>query len=647
MPTINLSPLTAEQAAIQRRQKMAEALQQQAQQPLEMPTMAGVQISPLAGLAKVLQGYMGGRAEQQALAEQKQYEADTLSDMAKIYRNINEYETIPGTPAVPEQTTTLVEPNIANQNLVTVAERQAAQKARNPNEPFSPFERQIGIDERAQISQLPLESTQQTVTPAVAAVPERKVPLLSFDSINDPNLMKGSAGRMMLAQALIQRQAQEQAKAEKALEIKSRNPEEELYRTVDGKIQVVSPATTKAISPKWEKFSKYDTNGQEIIGLIDKNAANPFATFIQGAKKPEDLVSVDTTNEQGQAVTRYFNKSDPLLKSGVPKPFVGILGDLQAAGVLPTNWKENPAIVDLINTSFINKAGGITSKNVFDFKIALADLGIKKASLADQGINANVAIPAAPTVSSGVLSPIQNPNQPALALPVVNPAQKRNAPYTPLNAVRPAPPAPAAPAEISPVSGLSPRDMREVEKQKLLSANKDMTETQSNAALFGGSMAQANATMMDLEKSGTVKNAVIPAMMQSLVGLVPLGVGEKVADQIETIARLDPTSLVGPDANQQRLAQAQIAFATSWLRKTSGAAFGASEVSNTIKEFFPMIGEGDKVIKQKREARERAIDGMRLGTTKEGQAYIDKYMGGQPKTSLGGGADPLGLRGGK
>jgi hypothetical protein len=647
MATINLSPLTAEQESLDRRRKMAEAMQQQAILPIEMPTVPGAKVSPLQGFAKLLQGYIAGKNLERAEEEKKQYEADTLSDMAKIYRNINEYETIPGTPAVPEQTTTLVEPNIANQNLVTVAERQAAQKARNPNEPFSPFERQIGMDERAQISQLPLESTQQTVTPAVAAVPERKVPLLSFDSLNDPNLMKNSAGRMMLAQALIQRQAQQQAKDEKALEIKSRNPEEELYRTVDGKIQVVSPATTKAISPKWEKFSKYDTNGQEIIGLIDKNAANPFATFIQGAKKPEDLVSVDTTNEQGQAVTRYFNKSDPLLKSGVPKPFVGILGDLQAAGVLPTNWKENPAIVDLINTSFINKAGGITSKNVFDFKIALADLGIKKASLADQGINANVAIPAAPTVSSGVLSPIQNPNQPALALPVVNPAQKRNAPYTPLNAVRPAPPAPAAPAEISPVSRLSPRDMREVEKQKLLSANKDMTETQSNAALFGGSMAQANATMMDLEKSGTVKNAVIPAMMQSLVGLVPLGVGEKVADQIETIARLDPTSLVGPDGNQQRLAQAQIAFATSWLRKTSGAAFGASEVSNTIKEFFPMIGEGDKVIKQKREARERAIDGMRLGTTKEGQAYIDKYMGGQPKTSSGGGADPLGLRGGK
>jgi hypothetical protein len=517
---------------------------------------------------------------------------------------------------------------------------------RDPNAPISPFERQIGEDERAQISQLPLQSTQTRVTPAVAGTPDRQVPLLSPELLSDPNFMKTSEGRMMLAQALMQQQAQEQAKAEKALEIKSRNPDEELYRTVDGKVEIVSPAKPKAISPKWEKFSKYDTNGQEIIGLIDKNAADPFATFIQGAKKPEDLVAVNTTNEQGEAVTRYFNKSDPLLKSGVPKPFVGILGDLQAAGVLPTNWKENPAIVDLVNTSFINKAGGITPKNVFDFKLALADLNIKRASLADQGINANVAIPAAPTASSGILNPIQNPNQPAVNLPVVNTNQKENAKNTSLNAASPAQAA-SAPTKTSPASGLSPRDMREIEKQKLLSANKDMTETQSNAALFGGSMAQANATMMELEKSGTVKNAVIPAMMQSLVGLVPLGVGEKVADQIETIARLDPTSLVGSDQNQQRLAQAQLAFAMAWLRKTSGAAFGASEVSNTIKEFFPMIGEGDKVIKQKREARERAIDGMRLGTTKEGQAYIDKYMGGQPKTSSGGGADPLGLRGGK
>jgi hypothetical protein len=377
MPDINLSPLTAEQSAIDRRRKMAEAMQQQAILPIDMPNVPGAKVSHTQGLAKLLQGYMAGKNLEKAEQEKKQYEADTMSDMAKIYRNINEYETIPGTLAVPAQTTDVIEPNIANQNLQAVAARQMT---RDPNAPISPFERQIGEDERAQIGQLPLESTQTRVTPAVAAVPERKVPLLSFDSFNDPNLMKGSAGRMMLAQALIQRQAQQQAKAEKALEIKSRNPDEELYRTVDGKVEIVSPAKSKAISPKWEKFSKFDPNGQEIIGLINKNAPDPFSTFIEGARKPEDLVSVDTTNDQGQAVTRYFNKSDPLLKSGVAKPLLGILGDLQAAGSLPPNWKENPAIVDLVNTSLVNKAGGITPKNVFDFKVALADLGIKKAN---------------------------------------------------------------------------------------------------------------------------------------------------------------------------------------------------------------------------------------------------------------------------
>jgi len=286
MPAINLSPLTAEQESLDRRRKMAEAMQQQAILPIEMPTVPGAKVSPYQGFAKLLQGYIAGKNLERAEKEKKQYEADTLSDMAKIYRNINEYETIPGTPAVPEQTTTLVEPNIANQNLVTVAERQAAQKARNPNEPFSPFERQIGIDERAQISQLPLESTQQTVTPAVAAVPERKVPLLSFDSINDPNLMKGSAGRMMLAQALIQRQAQQQAKDEKALEIKSRNPEEDLYRTVNGKIEILSPGKPKAILPKWEKSSKFDDDGKEIMGWVNTNASDIPASFVQGAVKP-------------------------------------------------------------------------------------------------------------------------------------------------------------------------------------------------------------------------------------------------------------------------------------------------------------------------------------------------------------------------
>jgi hypothetical protein len=572
MPDINLSPYTVEQQAIDRRRRMAELLQQQAAAPMEMPSTPGVQISPLGGLAKVLQSYMGAKAEQDAFAEQKALGEKYQTERTNQFQDLARLLSAPAQAAQPA-----IEPKFTEEQSTITQGGQAAIPARPagylPVEALSQFT-------HPEIQQLAMSQALQQLAP--------KTPI------------KASAGDVFL------------------------NP------TTYEEIKSVPKA------PNWEKFSKFDDKtGVEITGLIDKNALKPLETFVEGARKPEDLVFVDTTNEQGQPVTRALKKSDPLLTSGVPKPLVGILGDLQAAGALPPNWKENPAIVDLINTSFINKVGGITPKDVFNFKVAVADLGIKKATLADQGINAGVAIPSVPMQSTGVLGAIQNRpvSQPAPVIaPAVAPAAKASRLYTPLNAPQPATPTPIAEPNAIP-AGLSPRDMREIEKQKILSANKDMTETQSNAALFGGSMAQAHATMNQLEKNGTVKNAVIPAMMQSLVGLVPLGVGEKVADQIESVAKTDPTGMFGPDQNQQRLGQAQVAFATAWLRKTSGASFGASEVANTIKEFFPMRGEGDSVIKQKREARDRAIEGMKLGTTKEGQAYIDRYLGAQPKAS--------------
>lgn len=167
-----------------------------------------------------------------------------------------------------------------------------------------------------------------------------------------------------------------------------------------------------------------------------------------------------------------------------------------------------------------------------------------------------------------------------------------------------------------------------------------MTEAQSNAATFGGAMAQAQKTISDLEKSGTVKNAVVPGLLTGLAQMVPFGVGEGIGNVIQSTFNADPTGLIGPNAAQQKLAQAQLAFATAYLRKTSGAAFGASEVSNTIKEFFPLIGEGKEVIAQKAAARDRAIEGMKMSTSKEGKKYIENYgSGGSTPAAAGGGVD--------
>jgi hypothetical protein len=184
----------------------------------------------------------------------------------------------------------------------------------------------------------------------------------------------------------------------------------------------------------------------------------------------------------------------------------------------------------------------------------------------------------------------------------------------------------------------------------LMGKGTTMTETQSNAAMFGGAMNQAQKTIKELEKSGTVRNAVVPKLLTGLAQLVPFGVGENIGNVIESTFNADPTGLIGPDAAQQKLAQAQLAFATAYLRKTSGAAFGASEVANTIKEFFPLVGEGEKIIAQKAAARDRAIEGMKISTNKEGRKYIENYGGGNAPAAAGGGGitnatptNPLGL----
>jgi hypothetical protein len=97
MPDVNLNPFTAESAAIQRRLQMAQALGQQALQPMDLPQQAGVRASPYAGLAKILQAYNAGQAEKSATQEYKdlaeRYQAGNRAEMGSFL------EAMQGTPA--------------------------------------------------------------------------------------------------------------------------------------------------------------------------------------------------------------------------------------------------------------------------------------------------------------------------------------------------------------------------------------------------------------------------------------------------------------------------------------------------------------------------------------------------------------------
>ena len=97
MPDINLSPYSAESEAIARKLRMAEMLNQQAMQPMEIPQQAGVQASPIAGLAKLLQGYLAGQskntAEEEAKALSEKFRRQSQSEASTFL------EALQGTPA--------------------------------------------------------------------------------------------------------------------------------------------------------------------------------------------------------------------------------------------------------------------------------------------------------------------------------------------------------------------------------------------------------------------------------------------------------------------------------------------------------------------------------------------------------------------
>ena len=93
MPNVQLfNEYSAEDQAIARRRKMAEMLQQQSMTPLESQTAGGwvVPTSPMAGLAKLLQGYTSGKmtsaADEQQKALGQRYQTEGASALAKGLR---------------------------------------------------------------------------------------------------------------------------------------------------------------------------------------------------------------------------------------------------------------------------------------------------------------------------------------------------------------------------------------------------------------------------------------------------------------------------------------------------------------------------------------------------------------------------------
>ena len=275
MPDINLNPFTAESEAIAKRLRMAEMLAQQSMQPIDLPQQAGVRVSHASGLAKMLDAYTAGKEARAAKEEQKALEANTLADFAKIYGLVGQTETVPGrvtTPAVPSAP---IPENVARQ----------AELARL-NQPEAGFEAQALIgrnlmrpQDMQQIQNLPTS----TVSVPEVREPDRQVSMLKADALSDPKFMKTNAGRMMLAQALMQQRAQQQAIAQAELaasrQLQAFNPEQTVGTFSGGKFNTIIQGQPKPMTDAQRLDAELKQFAAEVEADKALDVGRPARTF--------------------------------------------------------------------------------------------------------------------------------------------------------------------------------------------------------------------------------------------------------------------------------------------------------------------------------------------------------------------------------
>jgi len=161
-----------------------------------------------------------------------------------------------------------------------------------------------------------------------------------------------------------------------------------------------------------------------------------------------------------------------------------------------------------------------------------------------------------------------------------------------------------------------------------LIGGKPLTETQSNAVAFGMRAIEANKLATDLESRGFTNTGVIRTAVGGTMGQAPI-VGEKLEQGVRSTFNVLPQALGGPSPEQQQVDQARRNFITAVLRKESGAVIGPNEYRDEERKYFPQLGDSEKVIKQKQDARKLAIQALEAQAGPSGKRLIEKNVGQQ------------------
>ena len=465
-----IDPYSAQQESIARRRRMAQALQQQAQAPMETPQMPGVLISPYAGLAKVLQGVYGGYQEAEADKEYRALAEEARTNQAADFSSVIRALSAPGregvagqdfVPDTPAVMAPKIEKGFGGYGMPQqVGEYEmtpaiAGQPAIARQEPIAP-----GYISPELIASLKDPSMRQFAMAQAMAKLEPKAPIsvAAGGTLIDPRTFKP----VFTAPAAAQRgvavgQGQElrdpitgallatgPAKDAKAAERPIVLGEGQNAYDPTGKLLVAGPAkTTKAEtkSPVWkevvrngkvfyEDFNNPDTAARQA-GAIEKEAVKVSPHYSEVEKDgnvvivdmnlPADqrlanaqvkapirgnLEKIETNDSNGQPVTRYVDKTLLATLGDIRAPYKGFMSDLAEAGQLPANWQSIPQIAGLVRENLINKAGGITQADLASLKVRIAEAAAK---LAYEGVPGFSTKDLTPTLPNFTTLPSQYP----------------------------------------------------------------------------------------------------------------------------------------------------------------------------------------------------------------------------------------------
>lgn len=131
------------------------------------------------------------------------------------------------------------------------------------------------------------------------------------------------------------------------------------------------------------------------------------------------------------------------------------------------------------------------------------------------------------------------------------------------------------------------------------SKDKTLNDTQAKALLFGTRMQEAEKAFGAMAGKGVEQRGMLKRTAEGVADVVPF-IGDKLADTAGTLTNFTQSP------EQQQVEQAQRDWLNAVLRRESGAAIGASEFANGVKQYFPQPGDSPEVIAQKTKNRQLA-----------------------------------------